>query len=70
MQEGRTGEGWEILYDQIVKHGFIICREIKVSQKKDLHGMKRQGTFLCILTFIILEHFIQGMLLLFLRLKD
>ena len=33
MQEGRTGEGWEILYDQIVKHGFIICKEIKASQK-------------------------------------
>ena len=25
LQEGRTGEGWEILYDQIVKHVFIIC---------------------------------------------
>ena len=33
MQEGRTGEGWEILYDHIVKHGFIICREIKAPQK-------------------------------------
>ena len=34
--QGREGE---ILYDQIVKHGFIICREIKVSQKKVI-GLK------------------------------
>ena len=33
-KRAEQGMGWEILYDQIVKHGFIICREIKASQKK------------------------------------
>ena len=33
LHESRKGRGREIMYDQLVKHGCIICREIKVSQK-------------------------------------
>ena len=32
-KRAEQGMGWEILYDQNVKHGFIYVREIKVSQK-------------------------------------
>ena len=36
LHESRKGRGREIMYDQLVKHGCIICREIKVAQKKCL----------------------------------
>ena len=44
LHESRKGRGREIMYDQLVKHGCIICREIKVSQKNVQQRFLMQST--------------------------